>query len=92
MCNTDLGDEQIIDEIGKCFFCHTSIRVETEESDELIKINEQLNLLMNERKEREKNISNYEQELSGLDSEYRKVKIKLFDKKNKMRLCERTEN
>ncbi len=92
ICNADLKEAKLMDEIGKCFFCHTSIDVNSNESVELEKINDELNLLMEERNKYEKNILDYEQELKKLDSEYRKIKVQLFNKQNEMRLLERTQN
>lgn len=92
VCNADLGETIIKDEIGKCFFCHTTIESNEKETSEIERINSELNLLMDERNKLEKNISDYEQELKKLDSEYRKIKVQLFNKQNEMRLLERAEN
>ena len=92
ICNADLKGAKLMDEIGKCFFCHTSIEGNSNESVEIEKINDELNLLMDERNKFEKNILNYEQELKKLDSEYRKIKVQLFNKQNEMRLFEREQS
>lgn len=92
ICNADLEEKEIVDEIGKCFFCHTSIETNNGESSELKKINEELKYLMNERIQYEKNITAYEQELKKLDSEYRKIKVRLFSKRNEVRALENTKN
>ncbi len=92
ICNADLIESKIKDEIGKCFFCHTSIEGNKNESFEIEKINSDLRFLIDERNKLEKNISDYEQELRKLDSEYRKMKVQLFNKQNEMHLLERSEN
>ncbi len=92
ICNADLGEVKIIDEVGKCFFCHTSINNDSNGSTKIKKINDELNLLMDNRKKYERNISEYEQELNKLDSEYRKIKVQLFNSQNEMRIYERNLN
>lgn len=88
ICNADLYDKKIVEEFGKCFFCHSSIEGASYEPTEIEKISEELNSLMNERNKNERNISRYEKELNKLDTEYRKIKVKLFNKQNELRLFE----
>ena len=92
ICNADLGKANIIDAVGKCFFCHTAINNDNNGSIKIKKINDELNLLMENRKKYEKNISEFEKELNKLDSEYRKIKVQLFNCQNKMRIFERSSD
>lgn len=92
ICNADLGKTNIIDAVGKCFFCHTAINNDNNGSIKIKKINDELNLLMENRKKYEKNISEFEKELNKLDSEYRKIKVQLFNCQNKMRIFERSSD
>lgn len=92
ICNANLGDIIIKDEIGKCFFCHTSIEGNEKEVDRIEKINSELALVIDERNKLEKSISDYERELKELDSKYRKIRVQLFDKRKKIRLLESEEN
>lgn len=91
VCNANLEERQIRDEIGKCFFCHTTIEKNKKEESEVEKIVNDLNWLISERNRAEKNIIDYEQELKELDSQYRIKKVQLFKKQNEMRLLEQPE-
>ena len=92
VCNADLGDKAIHDEIDKCFFCNTQITFDPSITEEIESINKGLEELVKEQKKIERRIIVNEQELKRNDSEYRKNKVKLFNKQNEMRVFEKESN
>jgi energy-coupling factor transporter ATP-binding protein EcfA2 len=92
MCNSPLNRESIVDDAGKCFFCHTSIAPTQEDSSEIEKLKLEISNLAEERKNKELLIYNQEKELKKLDTEFRTAKYELFELKNKLRDIEDSTN
>lgn len=92
ICNADLSESIIKDEIGKCFLCHTSIEYNSYDSAEIEKVKNELNILIDTRNRYERKISDYEKELNKLDSAYRSIKVQLFSKQREMRIIDSIQN
>ena len=90
-CNSDLGNREMIDEVGKCFFCQTSIAAEKEVSEKVLQIGMKLKDIMDERNKYEYIVNSYDKEIKELDTEYRETKVELFHKQTILRAMEQTE-
>lgn len=93
MCNSPLerNSEKFLDSMGQCFFCHSSIVSNIAKNENIDRLKKEMETLFSERKKYEQLIFNSETELKKLDTEYRKTKIELFEKQNKLRLYESIE-
>lgn len=92
VCNADLGDRLIEDATDKCFFCHSEIVFDDTKIIEIEKVKQELEELVKQRQELEKRILTYENELKDADSDFRRLKIALFNKENEVRLLEKQNN
>lgn len=81
----------MIDEVGKCFFCQTSIAAEKEVSEKVLQIGMKLKDIMDERNKYEYIVNSYDKEIKELDTEYRETKVELFHKQTILRAMEQTE-
>ena len=81
-CNSDLSSKEIKVSSSECFFCHTKLDEKTDKDGTLEKIKSEINDLINQRTQFEKNILNYEKELKELDSTFRMLKVETFEKRN----------
>lgn len=70
------------------FFCHSKIVYDSSMTPLIESINNELAELTEKRKRIEKQIADYEIELSDYDSDFRSNKIDLFKKKNELRIWE----
>lgn len=88
ICNANLENKKIEDKSDECFFCHSKIVYDSSMTPLIESINNELAELTEKRKRIEKQIADYEIELSDYDSDFRSNKIDLFKKKNELRIWE----
>jgi hypothetical protein len=91
MCNQEMKGieiENLLFDDSKCFLCKQEIKVKDKEPDELIKLKTSNETLLREIQSLEVQIYKEENNLDGLDNEYRKTKQKLFNNKIKVRELE----
>ena len=81
-CNSDLSSMDIKVSSSECFFCHTKLDENSERDEKLEKIKADIKSLIEKRTSVEKNIQKQEKELEGLDSDFRLIKVELFEKRN----------
>ena len=87
MCNSHI-ETVSGDRIDRCFFCNSQITVDPSLVKAVDEVNASLNELMEKRRSIEQIIAKYEDEIKELDSEFRKTKVELFEKKNELRALE----
>lgn len=85
ICNSPVNEERIFDDAEKCFFCCASIVPKKKENEGIQRLKKDINILSEERKNKEIVIYNQELELKKLDNEFRKIKLELFEVKNNLR-------
>lgn len=91
-CNSDLTSKNVNISSDECFFCHTKISDISDGNEKITDLKHEISNLISERTKYEKLIIENEKKLRKLDSEYRNLKIQLFDKNNILRSLESNEN
>ncbi|MDD7417716.1 MAG: AAA family ATPase [Treponemataceae bacterium] len=91
-CNSDLSSKNVNISSDECFFCHTKISDISDGNEKITDLKHEISNLISERTKYEKLIIENEKKLRKLDSEYRNLKIQLFDKNNILRSLESNEN
>lgn len=91
-CNSDLSSKNVNISSDECFFCHTKISDISDGNEKITDLKHEISNLISERTKYEKLIIDNEKKLRKLDSEYRNLKIQLFDKNNILRSLESNEN
>ena len=91
-CNSDLSNKNVNNSSDECFFCHTKISDISDGNEKITDLKHEISNLISERTKYEKLIIENEKKLRKLDSEYRNLKIQLFDKNNILRSLESNEN
>ena len=91
-CNSDLSVKNVKTSSDECFFCHTKIVGISDENEKISNLKREISNLISERTKYERLIIENEKNLKKLDSEYRNLKIKLFDKKTILRSLKSNEN
>ncbi|MBP5406384.1 AAA family ATPase [bacterium] len=91
-CNSDLSIKKVKTSSDECFFCHTKIAGISDGNEKISDLKREILNLISERTKYEKLITENEKILKKLDSEYRNLKIKLFDKNAILRSLESSEN
>ena len=90
ICNSNLEEVKFEEHTDRCFFCNSKIVIDPASKNEILRINNDLELLIKERRIIEQRIISYEKELEKMDSDYRKNRIVLFNKRNEIRKLETT--
>ena len=90
ICNSNLGNVKFEEHTDRCFFCNSKIVIDPTSKNIILRINNDLESLIKERKKIEQRIISYEKELEKLDSDYRKNRIVLFNRRNEIRKLETT--
>ena len=91
-CNSDLSSKNVNISSDECCFCHTKISDISDGNEKITDLKHEISNLISERTKYEKLIIENEKKLRKLDSEYRNLKIQLFDKNNILRSLESNEN
>lgn len=91
MCNSYIEAARE-DSVDKCFFCESKIAVDASLVKKIDEVNDSLFQYLEKRRSVEQIIAKYEDEIKELDTEYRKAKVELFEKQNKLRALERGNN
>lgn len=73
ICNANLENKKIEDKSDECFFCHSKIVYDSSMTPLIESINNELAELTEKRKRIEKQIADYEIELSDYDSDFRSI-------------------
>ena len=84
-CNSNLNMHNIKIASEECFFCHTKLTSSEKEDEIFASLKLEISNLVSERTKYEKLIIDNENTLKKLDSEFRTLKIQLFDKNTLLR-------
>lgn len=88
-CNSNLNMKNIEVSSDECFFCHTKLSNVSEDDERYSSLKIEISNLVSERTKFEKLIIDNEKTLKELDSDFRAIKIQLFDKRNILRAFEK---